>query len=243
MHNFSDILAKYMQALDLTECALARECGLSNASISRYMSGERSLYRDSPIIDKLAAALSDLGGGPKNTIKAQLSNGLEERRIYPDLSCKFKELTRIHHIKLTDLSSSMYYDPSYLSRIRQGHRTPRNQDTFINCLSQYIVQHQNRPEDLINSAILLNSSPDDLRDPSEYEKRLAAWLRAPIPSVDDTPQTDVTPNIELPPHHKRTKTMEFHDIELDIHDDKHSNLIYHISGRLKITVTEFPSDN
>ena len=75
-------------------------------------------------------------------------------------------------INRADLSRFLNYDPSYLSRICSGQRSPANIKNFTAEVSKFIMHKYSRETDKMIIADILGISPEDITD----EETLAAYL-------------------------------------------------------------------
>ena len=136
--SFATTLDAYCIALDCTGKAIAAQCGLSASTLSRYLSGERVPNADSENIDKLAnglAALSRKSSASEPLEAADIRAALEAeivgtQMIGMDFHMRLDALMDLAGLCNSDVAEVTGVDPSYVSRIRRGQRTPSNLPSF-----------------------------------------------------------------------------------------------------------------
>ncbi len=138
---FNEIFNKYMNLIGCTSKELSIDANLSESIVSRYRNGLRIPNHDT--IKKISKSLSKLS-----------SNKYKEEDIFNDLigtnnvsTINFSNvqnnlniLIDNFDIKCSVLSKYLNYDPSYLSRIRNGNRVPSNKEEFVNSLTNFILK-------------------------------------------------------------------------------------------------------
>lgn len=142
MSDFSDALNKYIEKAGCTASELSKVSGVSKATLSRYHSGMRIPSVDDENIEKLSDALSKyIKDSDKTTIYEDLKSTLAPREAYENLSVKLNELISALDINVNDLSKSLSFDASYISRIRTGKRRPSDPNEFISSVCTYVDRH------------------------------------------------------------------------------------------------------
>ena len=149
--DFASTINKYMALTDCSSKELARESGLSETTISRYRSGQRSPSPQSDNLTKLAKAFEILGEGlNQRELAEEFKSSLSARNIdYSKFTLNLNTLINHFEINTSDLAKAINYDPSYLSRIKSMQRKPSNPDEFADRTASYILKHYNSPEHLI----------------------------------------------------------------------------------------------
>ena len=138
---FNEILNKYMNLIGCTSKELSIDANLSESIVSRYRNGLRVPNHDT--IKKISKSLSKLSSnkykeedifndfiGTNNVSTINFSNVQNNLNILIDN----------FDIKCSVLSKYLNYDPSYLSRIRNGNRVPSNKEEFVNSLTNFILK-------------------------------------------------------------------------------------------------------
>lgn len=143
---FSEVLNKYKSDLKLTQSALAEICGTSPAVISRYLNGKRLPEKNSEIIKNIANGIADkskdfpdLTLSPKD-IEKELNDSLVSDDKENDFYSKLDSLLKDKTVSNTELSKVLPYDSSYISRVRNKKRIPKDQDEFLSLLENYLKE-------------------------------------------------------------------------------------------------------
>lgn len=142
---FGKQLDAYMKAVGCTARELAKVCGISETTLSRYRNDMRVSKITTGQIAAIARGLLTLSG---------TDNSLSYDEIYSVLMKKADVKTHdfpmilqnvntlIHHLDINsaELAKSLNYDASYLSRIRSGQRKPADVVQFVSGVSSYIIK-------------------------------------------------------------------------------------------------------
>ena len=134
--DFKDKLNEYIIRLDCTAKDLAESSGLSAATLSRYRSGER--IPDSEQLANLINGMIKLA--EKRNIDGFSANLLENELLpfctatqdfdYEKMRNNFNTLLSVLSVSVSELSKSINYDASHISRIRNGQRQPADPQKF-----------------------------------------------------------------------------------------------------------------
>ena len=81
---------------------------------------------------------------------------------FEQLSKNFNDLVSTLNINIADLSRFINYDASFVSKIRNGSRTPSKPKNFIEGICNYIVTKYNSEDDKKAISILINCNLKDL---------------------------------------------------------------------------------
>ncbi|MBQ2755662.1 MAG: hypothetical protein IJF27_03210, partial [Oscillospiraceae bacterium] len=180
--NFTDCLKNHIDLLGCSSNALSQASGLSSSVISRYRSGERSPQPGSTQWEQLIDGIAKLAKKSDADItrkKIALSfarsvsyTPVEKDDFYNHLNT----LVKLLDVNLAELSRSLNYDSSYVSRICSGKRTPANPTEFAGKVSEYVVSHYSA--DTLNNTLssLLDYSPDQTTDKRELRSLITNWL-------------------------------------------------------------------
>ena len=170
---FKEQLNAYMTILDCSAKTLAEVSGLSPTVLSRYRNGERI---PSPGSEQLAdqSGRSDMSADSIYTVFLDI---LTANKPDPHvLGNKLNLLISTLEINKAELSRFLNYDPSYLSRICSGQRTPSNPDKFIQEVCRFVVKRYSRESDKESVAAMLSSNADSLLEETDYSKALLSWF-------------------------------------------------------------------
>ena len=135
---FREMLNDYMRMFNCTAKTLAMASDLSPTVISRYRSGERIPMPGSIQFEKLCHGIADLAaqsgrsGLTPESVQTAFLEILASRKANPRiLADNLNTLISVLEINKAELSRFLINDPSYLSRICSGQRTPSYTDKFI----------------------------------------------------------------------------------------------------------------
>lgn len=180
---FKDKLIEYLELLDCTAKDLSDTSGLSTATISRYKSGDRIPEANSENFTNLVKGIVEISKN-KNikslTIESVTSEFLPlvKNTVIDtkNLQSNFSILLNTLSVNISELSKFMNFDPSYISRIKNGKRQPSNPQEFINNVVGFIVRRYNSNSDKIKVSKLINCDSSKLNNPDNYTLLLAKWL-------------------------------------------------------------------
>lgn len=185
--NFSTVLNEYIDQIHCSSKELSEACGLSEASISRYRSGERIPNATSKQMMQLVKGLSLLA-------KQMNLPGFEEELLLHNLQSSVSTINYeydivLHHlnrlldlfkIKSSDLAKALNYDSSFISRIRSGQRKPSHLITFVQQICNYIERHYNTEDAKKKISLLIGCSHEEIATPQDYHTQLMNWFHQPI---------------------------------------------------------------
>ena len=180
--NFCDQLNKYIKEFECSSRDLVNSSGLSSSVISRYRKGERTPFIRSKQIQQLVDGLYKIGMCKKIDLKKDdiynsFSYALNDVSLdFKQLSKNFRDILLALDINVADVSRSINYDASLLSRIRTGSRNPSKPKTFIDAVCKFIVTKYKSETDKQSVANLLGCSINDLKDNSDYFEKLSTWF-------------------------------------------------------------------
>lgn len=188
---FQNKLNDYMNMLNCSGKEFAQYSGISEATVSRYKSGTRTPRANSEDMKKLcrgictAANRKGIDGISYKALLTEFNVYAEEIRFdFDSMQKKFNLLCSVLSVNAADMSKSLKYDSSYISRIRNGKRKPANPQKFAFDAAQYFSQYSDSENDLKIIAEILNVKPVQLKTKSFYASELATWLTDSIPSDD-----------------------------------------------------------
>lgn len=191
---FQNKLNDYMNMLNCSGKEFAQYSGISEATVSRYKSGARTPRANSEDMKKLcrgictAANRKGIDGISYKALLTELNGyALEAQFDFDSMQKKFNLLCSVLSVNTADMSKSLKYDSSYISRIRNGKRKPANPQKFAFDAAQYFSQYRDSENDLKIISEILNVKPVQLKTKSFYASELATWLTDSIPSDDVNP--------------------------------------------------------
>ena len=180
---FKDQLNNYIGVIGCSAKSLAEVSGLSPTVLSRYRNGERVPSVSSEQFKKLCDGISVIAGQnghPELTADAVAGSFLQilaSKKPDPKImGSKLNLLISSLEINRAELSRFLNYDPSYLSRICSGQRSPANTEQFTREVSRFIMRKYNKPSDITIIADLLSISPDDITDAEALSRHLLHWF-------------------------------------------------------------------
>ena len=99
---------------------------------------------------------------------------------------KLDRLLRQSDISAAELSRSLSYDPSFLSRIRSGQRTPQDLERFAQDVARFVARRTRDEQQWSILGRLLGTDAATLDQAESRENALASWLLIDDP-VDENP--------------------------------------------------------
>lgn len=179
---FQEQLNLYIEELSCSGRELAQNSGISETILSRYRKGERLPGADSDYLKKLAAgiALTAEQKGKKkdqeSVLEVLLAALKQEEKSEIFYYQKFDILLRELEINVSKMASALHYDPSYISKIRTGKRTPSDVRGFAENVCGYIVRNFSGQEELNKIVALTGCDNETLMHPENSFILLRNWL-------------------------------------------------------------------
>lgn len=179
---FREKLNKYMEILHCSGKEFAEYSGISEATVSRYRSGARTPKANSEDMKKLCHGIC--AAAEKKEIDLSYKTVLSELNTlaeavpfdYDSLQKKLNVLCTVFSVNLADMSKSLKYDSSYISRIRNGKRRPANPQKFAYDVAGYFSVCYNSDSDKKIIAEILNIKPSLITARDNYVSELTSWL-------------------------------------------------------------------
>ena len=179
---FREKLNKYMELLHCSGKEFAEYSGISEATVSRYRSGARTPKVNSEDMKKLCHGIC--AAAEKKEIDLSYKTVLSELNTlaeavpfdYDSLQKKLNVLCTVFSVNLADMSKSLKYDSSYISRIRNGKRRPANPQKFAYDVAGYFSVCYNSDSDKKIIAEILNIKPSLIKARDNYVSELTSWL-------------------------------------------------------------------
>ena len=189
--DFKDKLNEYIAHLECTAKDLAESSGLSAATLSRYRSGERI-----PDSEQLTSLIDGIIKLAEQKGIADFSQKSVENELLPlcaevqdfdfeKLRSNFNTLLTVLPVSVSELSRSINYDASHISRIRSGQRQPADPQKFAMDISRFIVRHYVNENEQAIVAELIGCSAKDIADDSVYYEKLTEWLTRGVSVATD----------------------------------------------------------
>ena len=196
MMKFSQQLTTQMERCDCTARELARTCGLSASTLSRFRSGERTPNRED--LERLIEGLA--------AVSAQHSHPLSEEELRtafaacsdlrlfdPEtLRANLNHLLTVLPVSTAELSKAISYDPSFLSRVRNGQRTPADPEKFCADVARFVARRFDDEKGMAAVAALIGTESAALSDEGAYFAAVAQWLAGGSVPVDEDSESSVS---------------------------------------------------
>lgn len=180
--SFVSTLNEYCTLLDCSSKDLAERSGVSPSTLSRYRSGRRTPSYDGDSIHKLAHGIVSIadergieGVGTEEQVTAELLSGIDHGS--ENFSRRLDALMRTLHISNVEMARQVAVDPSYLSRIRNGRRSPADPQGLAQRCAEFIVSHR-RDRELLRETLMMVDEGDatSVQSDADLEALIARWL-------------------------------------------------------------------
>lgn len=184
--DFKKLLDDYMKLLGCTAKDLAENSGLSAATISRYRSGERIPDYGTENFTQLVNGIVSIAESKKipgisvQSVSDAFSPYVKITVDIARLQKNFHTLLTVVPINISDLARFLNFDPSYISRIRNGQRQPANPLEFAAKISGFVVRHCQTEEEKNVIANLIHCPADALSNYTDFQTVLTDWLIAGV---------------------------------------------------------------
>ena len=169
---FAERLHQYLRQLDCTAKELSDASRLSKSIVSRYLSGKRVPAADGKSLQKLAHGIALLSQRRPESALSEEPVAEELRRTlsgieidYDSFCANLSLLLKALSVNYNDLSKSLNFDPSYISRILSGQRRPGNLPKFFSGVSQYVARRYGDEAHAPIIAELTGCAPEEAADP------------------------------------------------------------------------------
>ena len=190
--NFKKLLDDYMKQLDCTAKDLAENSGLSAATISRYRSGDRIPEDGTENFDRLINGIVSIAENKKipditvQSVSEAFSPYVRNNVDIAHLQKNFHTLLTAVPMNISDLARFLNFDPSYISRIRNGQRQPANPTEFARKISIFVTKHFQTVEQKAVISSLINCPMEELSNYTDFQDRMTNWLLAGSGAVKDS---------------------------------------------------------
>lgn len=179
---FSEQLNNYINEFECSSQELVIASGLSSAVISRYRNGERTPNVKSKHLENLVNGLYKISINKKiNISKEEIYNALictlsDIDIDFEQLSKNLNKLITTLNISIADLSRFIGYDSSFVSKIRNGTRTPAKPKDFLESVCNFVINKYTSEDDKKAVSLLIDCPLKDLNNTSTYYSNLLKWL-------------------------------------------------------------------
>ena len=190
--DFKKLLDDYMKQLDCTAKDLAENSGLSAATISRYRSGDRIPEDGTENFDRLINGIVSIAENKKipditvQSVSEAFSPYVRNNVDIAHLQKNFHTLLTVVPMNISDLARFLNFDPSYISRIRNGQRQPANPTEFARKISIFVTKHFQTAEQKAIISSLINCPVEELSNYTDFQDRLTNWLLIGAGAVKDS---------------------------------------------------------
>ena len=178
---FHEELRKSLNEMNCTQKELAEAGNLPASTINRYISGKRVPEQDSEQLEKLLNGLQVLS-------ERKGYNGFSREKFYRILQEQLKmnafdyerfrenlnELIDTLEIKVSKMTKSLYYETSYIQRIRSGQRRPADPEELAGKIAQYVMRHY--IVECSGVAQLLGTRKNEVHTEETAVEMLKQWL-------------------------------------------------------------------
>ena len=135
---FADAINAFCDMLPCSSQEIAAACGISPSALSRYRSGQRTPVNGSKAVGRIAKGLAALlrEHGSEHLITerdimfALTYSEVCENAHFARFSARLDALMRAIGLSNRDVAEAAHVDSSYVSRIRNGQRSPYRRDEF-----------------------------------------------------------------------------------------------------------------
>ncbi len=180
---FSEKLNEYIEILGCSAKEICDVSGLSQATVSRYRSGERVPEFGTDAYEKLCSAISAIA-------EYRRAEGITDENVSAAfLACEdicaidtalmrlnFNALLGTLKISVPNLCKHTNYDASTLFRIKNGTRRPADPETFVSDVAGFVAREYGSDEKISLLASLLSCPVSELSDISSRYEKTREWL-------------------------------------------------------------------
>jgi len=141
---FATVLDGFCVTLKCSNSEIAKRCGMSSSTLSRYRNGRRIPSIDSGVIEELARGIAGLARERgimdmssqeevSQALRASLSQG---QPLGMGFAARLDSLMQLLGIRNMEIAQALRLDSSYISRIRHGERTPSDKNGVAETAAQ-----------------------------------------------------------------------------------------------------------
>ena len=180
---FQEQLSFYIDRFGIRQKQLAQARGLGEATVSRYLAGERDPKKDSEPIRRLAEGLASLAEEQGAAVSRDEILASLNATVDPGLTVGYDAflyhlnlLLDLLNIRSVETARALNYDASHISKILSGARRPGNLKDFIEEVSSFIGRRTAGRSGVSVISRLTGAPAESLADASAVSEVLAHWL-------------------------------------------------------------------
>ena len=190
---FKDRLNGYIEMIDCTGKELAELSGISEVAVSRYRTGINRPKPESEEVKRLSCAICSLAEKKRikdvsrDNVFKELSEACKDSFDYKELQKKLDMLFSVLSVNVSAMAKALNYDPSYISRIRNGRRRPSEPNRLVSDTAEYIARCYSTERDKKMIAALIQAEYSAVKGERECADAIAKWLVSGAAFADNNP--------------------------------------------------------
>lgn len=179
---FKDRLNGYIEMIGCTGKELAVLSEISEVTLSRYRTGIKRPGPESEDIKKLSCAICSLAekkeikGINTDIVFKELSESCKDSIDYKELQKKLDMLFSVLSVNVSAMARALNYDPSYISRIRNGRRRPSEPKRLASDTAEYIARCYSAERDKKMIAALIQADFSSVKGERDCARAVEKWL-------------------------------------------------------------------
>lgn len=176
---FSEQINNYMDLIGCTGKELAEAAGISTGAVSLYRSGQRKPSAGSQQMKQIIQALIDLSEEHGLSLREQITEDFAALDSpltvsYDLFFSNMNLMLDLLRIPYVELSQTLQYSPSQISRYLSGQRKPRNIRRFTGEVASYLANSVT-PEQREKLAGLFRCTPEEIGTVSLLYEKIVSW--------------------------------------------------------------------